>query len=187
MKRKGLFIFIGLIFYSTLSLGQEIYRWVDEKGTVNFTDDLSLVPEKYLDQVQKKKPPKEHVPSLSIQVPKEETGKERESAPEPKDMLGRGEDWWKAKVKEWNGKLLKAQKNYETAYAAWKTKERELEESKFKPDSLKRRLRAEIKDLEVKVKDWEKQMEEARNMLEKVLPKQAEEYRADPDWLKIEK
>jgi hypothetical protein len=173
MKTVTLFMLIGLLLSPTMVNGQEIYRWVDEKGTVNFTDDLGLVPEKYLDQVQKKKPPQEPAPSPSTQIPKGvETVKESESAPEPKDMLGRGEDWWKAKVKEWNEKLLKAQKNYETAYATWKTKERELEESKFKPDSLKRRLKAEIKDLEVKVKDWEKQMEEARNMLEKVLLKQ---------------
>ena len=25
----------------------EMYRWVDEKGTVHFTDDLSSIPEKY--------------------------------------------------------------------------------------------------------------------------------------------
>jgi hypothetical protein len=30
-------------------------------------------------------------------------------------------------------------------------------------------------------------MEEAKNMLENVLPKQARDYRANPDWLKIEK
>ncbi|MDP2972448.1 MAG: DUF4124 domain-containing protein, partial [Deltaproteobacteria bacterium] len=31
---------------------QEIYRWVDEKGTIHFADDFTLVPEKYRDQVQ---------------------------------------------------------------------------------------------------------------------------------------
>jgi hypothetical protein len=41
--------------------------------------------------------------------------------------------------------------------------------------------------LEGKAKDWEKQMMEAKNMLEKVLPKQAEDNRANPDWVKIEK
>jgi len=32
----------------------EVYRWVDEKGTVHFTDDNSRVPEKYGQQVEKR-------------------------------------------------------------------------------------------------------------------------------------
>jgi predicted nucleic acid-binding Zn-ribbon protein len=103
-----------------------------------------------------------------------------------KDILGRGEEWWRAKTIEWNEKYKTAQRNYEMAYSEWKSKENELEASKFKPDSLKRKLKAEIKVLEEKAKDWEKQMEEAKNMLENVLPKQARDYQADPEWLKIE-
>ncbi len=188
MKRIGLLILIGLIFYCAMSWGQEIYQWMDEKGTVHFTDDLSLVPERYRNQVQKKKPPKE--PSLypSPQVlKKKEMEKEPESVSEPKDLIGRGEEWWRAKAKEWNEKLLNAQKNYETAYSAWKAKEKELEQSKFKSKSFQRKLKTEIKVLEGKVKEWEKQRDEAKNMLEKGLPKEAEEMKADPDWITIEK
>ena len=76
--------------------------------------------------------------------------------------------------------------NYENAYSAWKAKEQELEESKFKPDSVKKKLKSEIKVLEEKAKDWEKQMNEAKNMIENVLPKQARDYRANPEWLRIE-
>ena len=112
---------------------------------------------------------------------------EPKPTPEQKDLLGRGEDWWRARAKEWNEKLLSAQKNYESANADWKSKEKELEQSKFKPDSLKRKLRAEIQTLEGRAKDWERQIAEAKNMLEKVLPKEAEQDRADPNWLKIEK
>lgn len=187
MRRMILFILIGLMSISGTAFGQEIYRWVDEKGTVHFADDLSLVPEKYQDQVQKKKPPKEPSPTPSTgELTRPTTDTQTPPAPERKDLLGRGEEWWRARAKEWNEKLLNAQKNYETAYTAWKKKERELEESKFKPDSLKRKLKAELKVLEENLKDREKQVEEARNMVERVLPKQAEDYRADPDWLKIE-
>jgi seryl-tRNA synthetase len=107
-------------------------------------------------------------------------------SPQQKDMLGRGEEWWRAKTVEWNEKLKTARKNYESAYGERKAKEQELETSKFKPDSFKRKLKAEIKALEEKVKDWEKQMKEAGNMIENVLPKQAQDDRANPDWLKIE-
>ena len=37
----------------------EMYRWVDEKGTVYFTDDLSKIPEKYREGVETRKSPKE--------------------------------------------------------------------------------------------------------------------------------
>ena len=186
---------IGLLILATLAFGQEVYKWVDEKGTAHFTDDLGLVPEKYRDQILTEKRPKEPAPSPSpslspppFEPPKStEAGREAGPTPVQKDILGRGEEWWRAKAIEWNEKFKAARRNYEMAYSEWKSKEHELEASKFKPDSLKRKLKAEIKVLEEKTKDWEKQMEEAKNMLENVLPKQARDYQADPEWLKIEK
>ncbi len=185
MRRTGLLIFIGLIFCCTMSWSQEIYQWKDEKGIVHFTDDLSLVPERYRNKVQKKKPPEE--PSLypSPQVLKEEE-KEPESVPERKDLIGRREEWWRAKAKEWNEKFLNAQKNYESADADYKKKEKELEQSKLKSKSFQRKLKNEMRILEEKTRGWEKQRDEAKNMLEKGLPKEAEEMKADPDWIKIE-
>jgi hypothetical protein len=203
MKRMGLLILTGLTFLSfSLAFGQEVYRWVDEQGTVHFTDDLGQVPEKYRDKIQKKEPPKE--PPITQPIPPQPTppqpapsqplapptgmgvDKGSGATPRQKDILGRGEEWWRAKVNEWNEKLKTAQRNYETTYSEWKSKENELESSKFKPDSVKRKLKAEIKDLEEKTRDWEKQMNEAKNMLENVLPKQAQDYQANPEWLKIE-
>jgi hypothetical protein len=198
MKRMGLIILMGLTFLSfSLAFGQEVYRWVDEQGTVHFTDDLGQVPEKYRDKIQKKEPPKE--PPITQPIPPQptppqplapptgmEVEKESGATPRQKDILGRGEEWWRAKVNEWNEKLKTAQRNYENTYSEWKSKENELESSKFKPDSFKRKLKAEIKDLEEKTKDWEKQMDEAKNMLENILPKQAQDYQANPEWLKIE-
>jgi len=187
MKRAGLLALIWLVFYGTMSWGQDIYQWVDEKGTIHFTDDMSLVPERYRDQVQKRRPLQEPSPPLSPQVSKEEkTGKESESASERKDLLGRGESWWKAKAEEWNEKLLEAQRNCETAHAGYKKKEKKVEGAKFQPKSLQRKLKTELKALEEKENDWKKQVEEAKNMLEKVLPKEAEESNADPNWVKIE-
>lgn len=157
---------------------------MDEKGTIHFADDLTLVPEKYRGQIQQRKSP-EKSPSPSITAPREmETQTTPESMFKGKDLLGRGEEWWRAKEKEWKEKLFNAQRNYDAAHSDLKAKEHELEESKFKPDSLKRKLKAEIKALEERAKDWGRQKEEAKNMLEKVLPKQTEDYQADPAWLK---
>jgi peptidoglycan hydrolase CwlO-like protein len=196
MKKINLIIAAGFLFFSALAFGQEVYKWVDEKGTVHFSDDLGQVPEKYRNRIQKETPPKELPPVQPIspappmEPPKPmEPGKEVAPTlgPGQKDALGRGEEWWRAKATEWDQKLKTAQRSYETTYNEWKAKEQELQASISKPDSFKRKLKAEIKDLEEKVKDWEKQIEEAKNMIENVLPKEARDYRANPEWLKIEK
>jgi len=197
MKRRSLIVIAALLLFASAAFGQEVYRWVDEQGTVHFTDDLGQVPEKYRDKIQKKEPPKEppitrpvspQPPPPQPPAPPQgiEAGKELKSTPREKDILGRGEEWWRAKVNEWKEKLNFAQRNYEKTYSEWKSKEQELETSKFKPDSLKRKLKAEAQALEEKTKDWEKQVDEAKNMLENVLPKQAQDYQANPEWLKIE-
>jgi predicted metal-dependent hydrolase len=87
---------------------------------------------------------------------------------------------------EWKQQLIKAQKDYADAQTALKAKDKELEEAKFKPKSFQRRLQDEIKILEEKVNAQKNQVDEAKNMLEKVLPRQAEEYRADPSWVRVE-
>ncbi len=197
MKRIGWLIFLGLIFHFTLSWSQEIYQWVDDSGVVNFADDLGRVPERYRNQVRERKEPEKSPPSLpsppspsspSPQLSKGTGNSEPppDQASERKDRMGRGKDWWRAKAREWNERLLDAEKNYEIAAKNYKGKEKELEESKFKPKSFQRKLTSELKALEEKMKDWSKRREEAKNMLEKGLPKEAEEYRADPDWLKID-
>jgi uncharacterized membrane protein required for colicin V production len=58
MKRRSLIVIAALLLFSSAAFGQEVYRWVDEQGTVHFTDDLGQVPEKYRDKIQKKEPPK---------------------------------------------------------------------------------------------------------------------------------
>ena len=181
MRKWIFFIMIGLISLSLTTFAQEIYRWVDEKGTIHFADDMSLVPEKYRDKAQKKALPK---PDPS---PPRETREDAsdETPPQKTDRTGRGEEWWRARAKECHDQLLEAKKNHESAQAELRSKEKELEESTFKPKSLKRKLNAEIKGLEAKVKEWERKRAEAENVLEKVLPKEAEEYGADPDWIQI--
>jgi hypothetical protein len=207
MKHLSLVILVGMVMSSVLVAGQEVYRWVDEKGTVHFADDMSQIPEKYRGEIQKRSLPQAKEPSqpagfssppAPLPPPPGPPGGPPGAMPPPgpmrpnyvrspsdrKDILGRGEDWWRGQVREWNAKLAEAQKNYEAAAADLKNKQNELDQAKFKPDSLKRKLRAEIKDLEEKTRESKKEMDEAKNMLEKGLFKQAEEYKADPIWLR---
>ena len=46
-------ILFSLLFISQSSHA-EIYKWVDEKGTVNFTEDPETIPEKYRDKATRR-------------------------------------------------------------------------------------------------------------------------------------
>jgi hypothetical protein len=49
----GIVILIGIIPILTCEHSlAEIFKWVDEKGTVHFTEDPSMIPEKYRDKVK---------------------------------------------------------------------------------------------------------------------------------------
>ena len=54
MKRTAIIFFtvmFGLLLHSQ-SAQAEIYKWVDEKGTVNFTEDPETIPERYRENVK---------------------------------------------------------------------------------------------------------------------------------------
>jgi len=55
------FIILLIILLTILvpSSYAEMYKWVDEKGTVHFTDDPSSIPEKYRQDAETRKPSKE--------------------------------------------------------------------------------------------------------------------------------
>ena len=66
--RLILFLIIMLTFFVPSSYG-EMYKWVDEKGTVHFTDDPSSIPEKYRQDAETRKPSKEGLPPQSPAKP----------------------------------------------------------------------------------------------------------------------
>ncbi len=183
-KWRNLLILVAFLSFVSQVKGQQVYRWVDEKGTLHFVDDLTLVPEKFREQVQKKEPSKEPA-SLPSASPKAAEGKdEPQSSSDRKDLYGRGEDWWRAKAKEANEKLQDAQQKYDSTSQTLKAKEKQQEQGQFKSHGPKKKLKSEIEKLEEKVKESEKELEEARGVVEKTLPRQAEDYKADPAWLK---
>lgn len=53
------FLFVILLVVMGCPAYAEMFKWVDEKGTVHFTDDLSNIPEKYRSDADSRKTPKE--------------------------------------------------------------------------------------------------------------------------------
>jgi clan AA aspartic protease (TIGR02281 family) len=89
-------IIIILVFLVPSSYG-DMYKWVDEKGTVHFTDDLSNIPEKYREDAETRKPSKEIRPpemeDKSLSSPPSEAPKPSVSEGAEVDLLRRGEIW----------------------------------------------------------------------------------------------
>ncbi len=67
----------ALIFLSAVcpSDAKEVYKWVDEKGTLHFAEDESAVPEKYRGQAERKSVPEEAEAPKQKAKAKKEDGK----------------------------------------------------------------------------------------------------------------
>ncbi len=156
---------------------ETIYKWVDKNGVVNFTDDLEKVPMPYRDQVQKteSKEEKKDVqkggpPSLSS------PSVERKEV----DLYGRDEAWWRERVRPWKEQLKEATENLESARKRFAEKTVEMGRKGLVSRS---RYQTEAERYDRERKKYEAQISEAQNMLEK-LSKEAEEAKANPEWLK---
>ena len=64
-KVKVVILFIVILVVLASPSDGEMYKWVDEQGTVHFADDLSKVPENYRQDAETRKTPKE-IPSTEM-------------------------------------------------------------------------------------------------------------------------
>lgn len=74
MKKYLLMLLITIfsLIIIPISVHAEVYKWVDEKGTLHFTDDYSTIPEKYRGQPEREPSKKES----EIILPGSERGKD---------------------------------------------------------------------------------------------------------------
>jgi hypothetical protein len=179
MKRIILILFstfVLAVFYSASALC-EVYRWMDEKGSVHFTDDLSQVPSKYRNSLEK----------IGISEERGETKTEEEAVPKKrdesyKDRLGRGEEYWKGKVQEWSRRLRTLQGKAENLRGQYNEITEKVNNSRSSVERANlRRQREQVKS---EMDQTKTQIEEARSMLEKKIPEEAELFKAKPEWIK---
>lgn len=175
MKRILLIILL-ILFFSDFSFAQ-VYRWVDDKGAVHFTDDITQVPEKY-------RPKAERMGGLP--GGKEETKIEAES-PQKKedryrDRLGRGEDYWKGRIDEWKRKLTESQSKLEALRVKYNALTHRFNDSKSTAE--RGTIRKERDQVQTEMDQLNVQIEEAKEMLEKKIPEEADLYKAKPEWIK---
>ena len=174
MKRI-LFVLLFALFLSEFSLA-EVYKWVDDKGAVHYTDDIIQVPEKYRPNAER----------MGVSEGKGEKGVEAESPQkkdEPyRDRLGRGEDYWRGRVEEWRKKLTESQAKLEALRQKYNVLTEKFNDSRSTAE--RGNIRNERDQVKSEMDQSRIQIEEAKEMLEKKIPEEADLYKAKPEWIK---
>ncbi len=141
----------------------DMYKWVDDKGTINFTEDYSKIPKKYRKKVKVKREDVGGAPesvSAAGESPKKElsvksAGDNGANVKEEKKKVvygGRSEDEWKNDFR----KLIDRIDNVQA----------QIDERKGRlndPDSLSR---ARYRGIELETKDLEEKLAQLRGNLE---------------------
>ncbi len=193
MKRIFFVCFLLSVLISPV-YAAEVYKWVDKDGVVNFSDDFNKVPPAYRDRVkvetrdeaQQPGAPAPGTPTPGAQTP---TGPPASRQPPPQkgeeittDINGHGEAWWRERVKPWRERLKQATERFEVANKRYLEKAEELSGKQQGTRTEFRWKLRELDSLDEERKKYQAEVAEADGMLKK-LSKEAEEAKADPDWL----
>jgi flagellar motility protein MotE (MotC chaperone) len=173
---KRILLILLLLISSELSFAQA-YKWVDEKGVIHFTDDITQVPEKYRPGVER----------IGLPEEKAVTKAEDKSPPKGKedaykDRFGRGEEFWRARADDWRKKLKVAQERLESLRAKYNELTERFNDSRSSVERAN--LRKERDQIKSEMDQCKNQIEEARVMLEKKIPEEAELAQAKQEWIK---
>lgn len=179
INTRKILIFLILLVFTLSAHAHTFYKWVDEKGTVNYTDDYNSIPPSYRGQVEI-----EWVHEESSAPPMQKiTPQQREGA--RRDIYGQGEAYWRGRVRPWKEFLKTAEANYQIAHDKFMGKAMEFSRKRFGSWS-KTQYKFNIIELDRLKEEMIKyadQIAEAKEAMEKI-SKEAIEAKANPDWLK---
>ncbi len=179
MNRFLFFFLTASILLGTLAGTEaQVYRWVDEKGVIHFTDDMSQVPERYRASVTGEGDYSPE-PSIERDEAKPKPPEKKESA--YTDTAGRGEAYWRGRVKEWKEKLAQAEERLEALRSRYNELTEKYNASRHSGERLTIRNQREL--LKAEIDKCRAQIKEAKAMLEEKIPEEARLFRARPEWI----
>ena len=154
-----------------------LYEWTDRTGGVHITDDLGEVPERYRSKARK------------IEIPKgQEVGPEQQTqgaAASPQGVSTEEQDAaskaaWQRRLRDWKGRLADAQARYQAldqqrleALGKWRG---------AASGHLEGRVEAE--QIQQEMNGVQTEIDEAKNMIETVIPEEARRAGIPPGWLR---
>lgn len=170
-------IFLSIFIIIEISFA-EVYKWVDEKGDIHFTDDITQIPEKY-----RSKSEKIGLPEGKIEAkPEEEVKTPKKKEDTYKDQLGQGEDYWRSRIEEWKKKLKTSQERVDSLRIKYNELTEKINDSKSSVERAS--LRKERDQIKEEMEQHKIKIEEAKIMLEKKITEEAQLYKAKPEWIK---
>lgn len=179
MTKKLIFI-LSLLILASFASADTVYKWVDKEGAENFTDDFDKVPPVYRNRVEELTVPAE-TPTTESPRPSMAPLEKREGV--ATDIYGGDETWWREKVRPWKEQLREATKNYDDTHKELMEQIEILGQSRFASLTQYQMIAGRVSALNTQLAEQQVRIAQAKEMLEK-LSKEAEEAKANPDWLK---
>jgi hypothetical protein len=178
VKMKKSLIFLILLTFVSPAYAATTYKWVDEKGVLGFTDDPSIIPPEYRDQVSIEV--MEETPSVGLAVSPQATPQKIEEA--KADIYDLGETYWRERVRPWKDRLKEATENYERAQKKFMESAEALSQRRYGSRTQIKMNIIELDRLNMERMEFEVQIEEAKERLAKI-SNEARESGADPEWI----
>lgn len=153
-----------------------IYQWTDSAGGVHITDDLGDVPERYRSKARK----------IEARKPAESGGEQQvQENPESPDSEAAGveEDAkaeWQQRLRDWKNRLANAEKRYQDLDQERTELLGRWGSAAYAP--IEDRLKAQ--QIEQKMKDLQREIDNARDMVEVTIPEEARKAGVPPGWLR---
>ncbi len=154
---------------------RHIYEWTDDKGNVHITDDSGEVPERYRAKTRTIEMPRGQEVS-----PSQEAGNASSEEGSAGEQEAASKAAWQQRLRDGKKKLADAQKSYHEL-------EQKRQESLGQwggPASGHLEGRAEADRIAQEMEAVQKKIDEARDMVEKVIPEEARRAGIPPGWLR---
>ncbi len=154
-----------------------LYQWTDDSGVVHITDGLGNVPQQYrtkartIGETRKSEPGQGQQSRTVTNEPAGSTNQETEASQKAA---------WRNRIQEWKTRLSQA----EDRYHELDQRRTELLMSWGGPayGPIDNKVKAE--QIEQQMREVQKQIDEARNMLDVVIPEEARKAGVPPGWLR---
>jgi uncharacterized protein YukE len=154
-----------------------LYQWTDKKGIAHITDDLDKVPKAYREKATKLKQPEKEDDDQGQEAQQPSvypSGAQSEVADAASKAV------WQQRMKDARQRLASAERRYQ-----------ELEKQRDEllriwggPASGRLADRTEVDKVEQQMKDVQKEMDDARNDINVVIPEDARKAEIPPGWLR---
>lgn len=180
--RKMILIAVLTIGFSVIPflIHAEVYKWIDDKGTVHFTDDYGNIPSFYLEQLKVEIRKDIEEGKTSSEPRKIISGSKEERA--KTDPYRQDEEWWRGRARPWEQQLKEASENYELTNKEFIGESSELILRKFGSHQQFKSTIIRVDSIKEERSKHEAQIIEAEGMLEKI-SRAAEQSKVDLHWL----